>query len=262
MIDEQLTCKICEKVLVPNSGRQRTCCSRVCANILRGRKKKLNWLNPDWKSSIIKKREIANKTLPARQNRSKARRDVWKNPTSRQKFLGSHWSRSSNRKSIIGSMSVKLKELAKTRPINQKKHMIEMAIKSHQNKKINKPEKKLLLILDRLFPGEFRWVGDLSLRIGNFFPDFVDNVQGDTLIELFGTYWHAYPAKYGLKEIVHSGLSAEQIQARDRERLHKYESEGFKVLVVWEHELKNRKLLEYKLREFNKQRSTKCVQHI
>ena len=54
----------------------------------------------------------------------------------------------------------------------------------------NQPERRFLALLDSLFPGDWRYIGDGSLVIGGACPDFT-NVNGrKALIEMFGDYWH------------------------------------------------------------------------
>ena len=54
----------------------------------------------------------------------------------------------------------------------------------------NKAEKYLELILENLYPGEWKFVGDGQVRISGKCPDFI-NINGEKkIIELFGDYWH------------------------------------------------------------------------
>lgn len=99
----------------------------------------------------------------------------------------------------------------------------------------NKPEKKLRKILNRLFPGEYKYVGDGQVLIGWKNPDFI-NINGQKkLIELFGDYWH------GKKR---TGLSKKEHRIQRQKHFAKY---GHACCVVWEHELKNISKLEEKL---------------
>jgi len=98
-----------------------------------------------------------------------------------------------------------------------------------QNIKPNKAELCLQAILDKYFPGEWKFVGDGQLIIGGRIPDFV-NINGKKqLIELFGTYWH----------------DAFDI-ARRNEHFKQY---GFQLAVIWDDELKDEQRLAKTLRK-------------
>jgi len=91
----------------------------------------------------------------------------------------------------------------------------------------NKTEIRLQILLDKLFPGQYQYVGDGQLILGGCCPDFA-NVNGQKkLIELYGDYWHA----------------GEDPQ----NRMNHFAQFGFKTLIVWEHELENLQELEQKL---------------
>jgi len=104
-----------------------------------------------------------------------------------------------------------------------------------------KPEKKLCRILKKLFPEEYKYVGDGKVWIDGKNPDFI-NVNGQKkLIEMFGDYWHG-------KEI--TGLN-KRIHRKQRQK--HFSRYGYKTLIVWEHELNNNKKLFVKLKKFHKQ---------
>lgn len=96
-----------------------------------------------------------------------------------------------------------------------------------------KPEWQLLEMLDRLFPNEYRYVGDGSLIIGGKCPDFA-NVNGQKkLIEMFGNYWHQ------------KGVGEESL------RIELFSTFGYKTLVVWEDELQDITVLNAILEKFH-----------
>ena len=99
--------------------------------------------------------------------------------------------------------------------------------------KQNKAEKKLEKILNKLFPNEWKFVGDGQLIIDGRCPDFV-NVNGKKkLIELFGDYWH-----------------------RDddpQDRIDIFKPFGFDTLVIWERELyDNKEVLVDRIKHFDR----------
>jgi len=96
----------------------------------------------------------------------------------------------------------------------------------------NKAETKLESILDECFPGQWEFVGDGSLIIAGKNPDFAHKTE-KKLIELFGDYWHGPEVQ---------GVPCEE---HEQERIQLFENEGYQLLVIWEHELKDEeKLME------------------
>ena len=94
----------------------------------------------------------------------------------------------------------------------------------------NKPEKKLLWLLDKHFPGEWKFVGDGAVIFNGYNPDFI-NVNGKKLIiEMFGDYWH------------------KEEDPANRARL--FAPFGFRTLVIWEHELENLLVVHRKISGF------------
>jgi len=94
----------------------------------------------------------------------------------------------------------------------------------------NNPEKRLLQLLEELYPHEWKFVGDGSLVIGGLNPDFA-NVNGKKLIiELFGDYWHR--------------------GQNPQDRIDTFTPFGFDTLVIWESELDNTIVVTKQIREF------------
>jgi len=95
----------------------------------------------------------------------------------------------------------------------------------------NKSEKLLNKILQKVFPNEYKFVGNGKMIIGEFCPDFI-NINGQKkIIELYGDYWHR-PSKFG---------------ERNKRRLNTYKKYGYKTLIIWEHELKDIDKLIHKI---------------
>jgi len=85
----------------------------------------------------------------------------------------------------------------------------------------NLAEKKLMNILNELFPDEYKFVGDNQVRIESFNPDFI-NINGQKkIIELFGEQWH----------------SSEYRKLLDARRLQTYQLYGYSTLIVWSKQL-------------------------
>lgn len=104
---------------------------------------------------------------------------------------------------------------------------------------INKSEVKLQEIIDKLFPNEYKYVGDQQFVLDGRCPDFV-NINGQKkIIELFGDYWHGEER---------TGVSNER---HEQERVERFAQFGFQTLVIWEHELKDVDLIVEKIVNFH-----------
>lgn len=96
-------------------------------------------------------------------------------------------------------------------------------------------EQKLEILLNKLFSNQYKYVGNCNFFVKNFNPDFINTNHQKKIIELYGDYWHKLP---GSKE-------------RDKNRLNTYKKYGYKTLIVWEHEFKDKEKLTEKLIKFN-----------
>ena len=104
------------------------------------------------------------------------------------------------------------------------------------NRKPNKPEKSLRAILNKLLSREYKFVGDGKVIIDGFCPDFI-NINGQKkIIELYGDYWHKKP----------------ELIKRDKRRIKTYRKYGYKTLIIWQKELKNKKILKNRILKFSK----------
>jgi len=97
----------------------------------------------------------------------------------------------------------------------------------------NKPEKNMSIILNKIYPNQYKYVGNRKLFLDGLCPDFV-NLKDKKIIELYGDYWH--------KRVEHI--------IRDKRRIKTYKKYGYKTLIIWEHELKNLDKLINKLIKF------------
>jgi len=89
-------------------------------------------------------------------------------------------------------------------------------------------------ILKTLLNDEYEFVGDYKFNVDEFCPDFV-NKDKTKIIELYGDYWHN---------------KLDYIE-RDKRRIKSYTKNGYKTLIVWEHELKDLDLLSAKILQFH-----------
>jgi hypothetical protein len=94
----------------------------------------------------------------------------------------------------------------------------------------NKQEIKLKGILDLMYPGEWRFVGNGQVIIDGKCPDFI-NVNGKKkIIELYGERWH---------------------QNHDpRDRVNAFKPFGYDTLVIWVHELQNSSKVKLTIKQF------------
>ena len=94
---------------------------------------------------------------------------------------------------------------------------------------IRSPNKQEMLVLDmlnRYCGNEWKFVGDGSLIIGGLSPDYVNTNGKKMIVEYMGEYWHR-PQDGKYKAKIYAQL-------------------GFKTLVIWSRELKDKdKLIEH-----------------
>lgn len=102
-----------------------------------------------------------------------------------------------------------------------------------------KPEKALGMLLNKLYPGQYKYTGDGSFSIKGLIPDFV-NVNGQKkVIEMFGDYWHS------------PKITAKDWRATEEGRMKIMGEYGYACLVVWEKELKFPETLIEKIQNFH-----------
>lgn len=95
----------------------------------------------------------------------------------------------------------------------------------------NKTELNLEKFLSKVFPNEYKYVGDGQFILAGKCPDFV-NVNGQKkIIELYGDYWHK--------------------GQNPQDRIDLFAKFGWGTLIIWEKEMKNETLLKEKLLNFN-----------
>jgi len=191
----------------------------------------------DERLAIIGKKGAAARKLRPATEKEKAQRLVWRKlghtPEARKKAVKAfslHWKDPSYRDRVLTK------------------------IFNGMPKKINKLEKKIQDLLGIVCPNMFTFSGVGGDHVGGYFPDFISR-DSKKIIECYGNFWHALPSKYPSEKIIHHGLSASDIWKRDLQRISFLEKNGFDVLIIWEHEVKDSDALKNKLNEFiNKRR--------
>lgn len=101
---------------------------------------------------------------------------------------------------------------------------------------MNKVEKYLSNIIDDI-TDSFKFTGKRSKnnQIGSKYPDFTDQTN-KRIIELHGDYWHNLPGQ--------------PYHRTEQGTIEYYEAYGYKVLVIWECELKEESKVITKIKEF------------
>jgi hypothetical protein len=94
----------------------------------------------------------------------------------------------------------------------------------------NKQELKLKNILDLMYPGEWKFVGDGQVIIDGKCPDFI-NINGQKkIIELYGERWHK--------------------PDEPQKRINVFKPFGYDTLVIWVRELQNSRKIKTTLKQF------------
>ena len=127
-------------------------------------------------------------------------------------------------------ISKKLKEIWSNLEFKEK--MLKTMFKSRHNRP-NKLEKRIDNLLQKMFPSEWKYVGDGQFWIAGKNPDFI-NINGKKLIiEIFGNYWHE--------------------KEDESYRINLFEKFGYNTIVLWESDINNNfKEIKNKLIKFSK----------
>jgi len=94
----------------------------------------------------------------------------------------------------------------------------------------NKAETKLLGVLDTMYPGEWKFVGDGQVIIAGKCPDFINVNGAKKIIELYGERWHT--------------------DDDPQDRINLFAPYGYDTLVVWGKELDSIKKLKCRIESF------------
>lgn len=94
-----------------------------------------------------------------------------------------------------------------------------------------KPERQISKLLNKLYPKEWKFVGDGAVIIAGKNPDFI-NVNGQKkIIECWGDYWHE--------------------GENPQDRIDVFKPYGFDTLIIWASELKDSDSVITRIREFS-----------
>jgi very-short-patch-repair endonuclease len=168
---------------------------------------------------------------------SKNMKRLWQDPEYRKKMLLARKGckrppHSEASKKKIGSANVE-----NMKRLWQDPEYIKMQMRAH-NICPNKAEKRLDLVLQDLFPNEYKFVGDGQFILARKCPDFV-NINGQKkIIELFGEHVHT------------------EEEAQDRCSL--FAEYGYQTLIIWFNEIWDVSTLVSKLVAFNERQINDC----
>ena len=248
VIRETRTC-ICGKIFTCRIASKREFCNIACIN--KGRKQSQETIDKKRQSNAGYKHTQESRDKIGRGNAGKVRSLNVKQKYSKSRLKRKEELGYLNSPETRGKMSKAGKERWKD-PKYRESQLA--AIMNGQDTSPNECEKFLIKLLDKLSPNKFEFVGDKKFWLCNYRynPDFVDK-KNKLIIEHYGDLWHANPKHCKLKGITEvRGIPVEVIRRYDKERLKLIKKEGYKVLILWEHELNDTKSLELKIKDFIK----------
>jgi very-short-patch-repair endonuclease/endogenous inhibitor of DNA gyrase (YacG/DUF329 family) len=106
------------------------------------------------------------------------------------------------------------------------REVIERQLKRIGEVKPTSLEKMVCELLQGYFLNEWQYVGDGKIFIAGFVPDFIHKRE-KWIIEVNGDYWHSLP----------------KVRVRDEEKRKVYKRYGYKMLEIWEREVKHSPLI-------------------
>jgi len=138
------------------------------------------------------------------------------------------------------SCASRIKAKNSWKKVGFRKKMIQILINNQQKiiKIIHNSPNLIEKQLQKIIPSNFKFVGNGTMMINRFNPDFID-LKNKKIIELFGDYWH----------------NREDYKIRDKKRIKTYKKYGYKTLIIWEHELKDINKVIIKLTKFNQKKT-------
>lgn len=128
----------------------------------------------------------------------------------------------------------------------------EMTRKIRKRHPITRPEKKFIkLVEDNHFPFFFNGnaQNENPFLIGTKIPDFVHFTE-KKIIEINGDRVHANPEMYKENFVNPYGKVAKDIWESDKERNEFIKSQGYSILIIWEHELKDKQTTIQRVNNF------------
>jgi hypothetical protein len=146
--------------------------------------------------------------------------------------------------------------------------------KHHTIKSKQKISQKMIEVVNHIgvdkfiqrFPSGIRSKGENNLFLyikENINPNVIANptilnkipdmIVSKKIIEFFGDFWHANPIYFKSSDVNKFGIKIRDIWKRDSSRIKYFKSRGYRVLIIWEYDWKNkRELMIEKIRNFLK----------
>jgi hypothetical protein len=133
-----------------------------------------------------------------------------------------------------------LRKLGRKEPVEVKNRRIKRVLKGLM-KKPTKLELGVGEVLEKHFPGEWKYVGDGELVVGGKCPDYVHR-DGVRVLEVFGSLWHDPDVTFKDKIPFH------QTEEGVVEHYAKY---GYACVVIWDYELDDEGLVVERVEKLN-----------
>lgn len=197
------------------------------------------------RKKMSEKAKLRGQRPEEKKRRSELAKKLWKNPSYRKrvtKGISISLIGNKRRKGIPHSEEVK-KKIGKTSKKHWKNPEYVRKVLNALQEKPNKFERKLIrLIKENGFP--FKYVGDGQVIIDGNVPDFIATDNSRKIIELFGMPWH---------DPNHSKKIEVKPNRTEEAKRKFYERHGYKLLVIWGYELKDKANIVEKIRDFSSQ---------
>jgi G:T-mismatch repair DNA endonuclease (very short patch repair protein) len=191
-----------------------------------GKINKEKWNNEEWVAQEMNRRHSDGQYLRS----SHTNKQLYSTPDFREKFL-----RAVNREDRVVKISSHSKKMW------QSPEYVKKVLGQARNKgmlvngyRMNMPESVIANILNEF---NIKWKYEEIVKIDKktYIPDFL--INDDTIVEVFGDFWHANPLIYSENDIVYSNISAKQIWERDLLKKTTLENAGYKVYIIWQDEI-------------------------
>lgn len=176
----------------------------------------------------VSRRMVGNKYSLGHKHSDETRRKLSEASKNNQSFLGHHHTEEACKKvSVANTGRVLSIEACKAISDAKKKHWQDPNYVRSVMKHVgpNNSELRLQEILDKHFPGVWKFVGNGDFVVGSHVPDFLNVVTKTMVIEMFGLFWHD------------PGMFPDKVT--DVELVDYYRQYGFDCLVLWEDEAWN-----------------------
>jgi len=207
----------------------------------RSKKMAEKWKDPAYRKLVMEKRELSKhkQYTPERSEKiSRKIKERWADPEKRKKIANAITIANSKPKSE--ETKSKLREANKKLWANPEFRIKTVSrILNGLMMSPTKPEIAVQKILEQIVPNKYKYVGDGTVVIGKYCPDFIDE-NNKKIIEVFGRVFHD-PTK------CFKDISYYRTEQGRREAFQKC---GYKLLVIWDDELHDGKNVVAKILAF------------